>query len=152
MYLLFLHSRSKSSFQGNLKHSKHLSSNFCKVFKNDNLFFFLKHLLEDVVSYFYPYLAILFNRKAYTCEEIVFNQFYHVYEVSNWQEIYSDMEKTSIFLNLHATYVFCMNIRKLYITLFLFYLFCLFVCFFVCLGFIVPLENFSLIWRRLFIL
>ena len=27
-------------------------------------------------------------------------------------------------------------------------LFCLFVCLFVCLGFIVPLENVSLIWRR----
>ena len=39
MYLLFLHSRSKSTSQRNLKH-------YCKVFKNDNLFSFSNTCLK----------------------------------------------------------------------------------------------------------
>ena len=46
MYLLFLQRRSKSTSQRNLKHLTRLSSNYGKVFKNDNLFSFSNTCLK----------------------------------------------------------------------------------------------------------
>ena len=55
------------------------------------------------------------------------------------------LETTKLNLNASWLFVNCLASRSRIFHSFVCLLICLFVCF--CLGFIVPLENFSLIWR-----